>query len=168
MREHLEACPACSAWDHRVRRSLLVARNHLRTIEPSEDFHRRLASRLAAERQNAAWSHGARREPMFRWGSAAVVAAVVMVVGAAAMSLTAAPDAGIATLPTVVSAPPLAEVQPPLPDAQPAFLASMSSGMAILPALMLAEEIPIRRASGDGSGVTLRTAGLTYQNPEQD
>jgi len=84
------------------------------------------------------------------------------------VSLTRVPEAGIATLPTVVSAPTFAEVQPALPDAQPAFLASMSSGMAILPALMLAEEVPIRRANGDGSGVTLRTAGLTYQNPEQD
>ncbi len=144
----------------------MVARNHLRTIEPSAEFSQRLASRIAAERQNAAWP-AARREPLFRWSGVAVVAVAVTVIGAATVSFTRASEASIATLPTVVTAPTLAEVQPTLPDAKPAFLASMSSGMAILPALMLAEEVPMVRASGDGSGVTLRTAGLTYQNPEQ-
>lgn len=83
------------------------------------------------------------------------------------VTLTGTPEASIATLPAVVTAPTLGDVQPALPDAKPAFLASMSSGMAILPALMLAEEMPIRRANGEGSGVTLRTAGLTSPNPEQ-
>ena len=145
----------------------MVARNHLRTIEPSAEFSQRLASRLAAERRNAAWSPVARRESMSRWTGVAVVAVAVTVVGVATMSFTRASEATIATLPAVVTAPTLAEVQPTLPDAKPAFLASMSSGMAILPALMLAEEVPMVRASGDGSGVTLRTAGLTYPNPEQ-
>jgi predicted anti-sigma-YlaC factor YlaD len=167
MQEHLEVCPGCSAWDHRVRRSLMVARNHLRTIEPSQEFSQRLASRLAAERQNAAWSLAPRREPMIRWSGIAVVVVTLTVIGAATVSFTRVPEVGIATLPAVVTAPSLDEVQPALPDAKPAFLASMSSGMAILPALMLAEEVPIRRASSDGSGVTLRTAGLTYPNPEQ-
>lgn len=167
MREHLEVCPACSAWDNRVRRSLLVARNHLRTIEPSEEFSQRLASRLAAERQNAAWANAPRRAPMFKWTSVAVVAVAVSVISAATLSFTRANSVGVATLPTVTTAPTIDQVQPQLPDAKPAFLASMSSGMAILPALMLAEEVPIRRTHGDGSGVTLRTAGLTYPAPEQ-
>lgn len=95
------------------------------------------------------------------------MAVTLTVIGAATVSFTRVPEARIATLPQVVTAPTLDEVQPALPDAKPAFLASMSSGMAILPALMLAEEVLIRRASGDGSGVTLRTAGLTSPNPEQ-
>lgn len=94
-----------------------------------------------------------------------MVAVAVTVVGAATVSFMRASEASIATLPPVVATP--TELQPLLPDAKPAFLASMSSGMAILPALMLAEEVPMVRTSGDGSGVALRTAGLTYPNPDQ-
>lgn len=161
MQGHLEECPACSAWDNRVRRSLLVARNHLRTIEPSEDFSQRLATRLAAERQHAAWA-STRRESAFRWPSVAVAAVAVTVIGAATMSFTHASDATIATLPAVTTSPTLEQLQPRFPDAKPAFLASMSSGMAILPALLLAEEVPMVRASNEGGEVTLRTAGLSY------
>jgi hypothetical protein len=161
MRGHLEDCPACSTWDHRVRRSLLVARNHLRTIEPSEDFGQRLATRLAAERQQAAWANVVRREPVLRWPKVAIAAVVVTVIGAATMSLTHANQSTIATLPVVTTSPTLDQLHPGFPDAKPAFLASMSSGMAILPALLLAEEVPVVRASNEG-GDLLRTAGLSY------
>lgn len=44
---HLLTCDACAAHDTRVRRSLVLVRNHLPEIEPSADFRDRLNARLA-------------------------------------------------------------------------------------------------------------------------
>lgn len=44
---HLLTCDACAAHDTRVRRSLVLVRNHLPEIEPSADFRHRLNARLA-------------------------------------------------------------------------------------------------------------------------
>ncbi|MCC6318137.1 MAG: zf-HC2 domain-containing protein [Gemmatimonadaceae bacterium] len=162
MREHLERCAVCSTWDHRVRRSLMVARSHLHTIEPSADFGERLAQRLAAERRAATW-RPAIPPPMGRWGSVIVVAGVLAVVGATAtMWRSNPPSSRVVRLPAVVMTPPRNAAEASLPYATPAFMASMSTGMAIFPALMLAEEVPLRLSASDDAGTTLRTAGLTY------
>lgn len=47
-----------------------------------------------------------------------------------------------------------------LPSATPAFVASVSTGMAILPALMLSEEVSQVRGSGTGAEAVFRIASL--------
>lgn len=51
---HLLSCDVCAALDARVRRSLVIARNHLPAVEPSTDFRRRLEARLATCRSEPA------------------------------------------------------------------------------------------------------------------
>ncbi|HMS03034.1 MAG TPA: hypothetical protein PKE51_08665 [Gemmatimonadaceae bacterium] len=51
---HLLTCDACAAVDARVRRSLVIARNHLPEVEPSADFRQRLEARLATCRSEPA------------------------------------------------------------------------------------------------------------------
>jgi hypothetical protein len=46
-RQHLLACASCAAHDTRIRRSLMLAHNHLPQLEPSPDFRARLDARLA-------------------------------------------------------------------------------------------------------------------------
>lgn len=49
MRDHVGTCQSCAKFDSQLRRSLFLARQ-ARTIEPSEDFQRKLSARLAEER----------------------------------------------------------------------------------------------------------------------
>jgi hypothetical protein len=59
--QHLLGCEACAAHDMRLRRSLMLAHNHLPELEPSSDFRARLDARLAecaAERRAASHDAG--------------------------------------------------------------------------------------------------------------
>lgn len=167
MHEHRQSCDACAAWDHRIRRSLLVARNHLSTIEPSADFGRRLALRL--ERERVPVVLGA-TGGMFRWSGVAAVLLVVVVVSASALALGGERgSSGLARLPTVVleAGGATASMRTPLPNATPAYLATMSTGMAILPALMLAEEIPPVRMGESPAVVPVRAVSLSSQDQDE-
>jgi anti-sigma factor RsiW len=48
VRQHLTECAACAALDARVRRAVMLVRNHAPEIAPSADFRLRLAARLAS------------------------------------------------------------------------------------------------------------------------
>ncbi|MFP5354640.1 MAG: anti-sigma factor family protein, partial [Gemmatimonadota bacterium] len=54
MERHRLECAACARLDSDIRRSLLLIRNNLPTIQPSAEFSRRLARRLEVERQRNA------------------------------------------------------------------------------------------------------------------
>ena len=168
MHAHLRVCAACAALDLRVRRSLMVVRSHLSNIEPSVDFGSRLSARLELER--ASQRAGLPRAPSFQWGGLAVmgtVLGIVVIVVLAAGVATEAPQVGTRR---VVEGAPLSHdfAQPiSLPNATPAFMASVSTGMAILPALMLAEEVPVRRVSQAESEPAFRGAGTIVPEQEQ-
>ena len=169
MRDHLNVCAGCSAWDYRVRRSLLVAKNHLNAIEPSEAFSRRLTARLDAERAHRLTSTAGAGAPL-RWSALAAVGLVVVVIGASVVALAGSESPGeLARLPAVTTLPDreTTRLRSELPSATPSFVASVSTGMAILPALMLAEEVPIRRVNQQDPRVAVRTTGLTYPTPVQ-
>jgi hypothetical protein len=162
MQAHLNDCAKCAATDLAVRRSLLVVRNHLAPIEPSLDFTERLSARLARERLS---SPAATRllEPT-NWSGVAALCGGVLMIGLLGLALGDARDStGIAQLPAVVFTPTLPGFQTAefVPAATPAFVATVSTGMAILPALLLAEELPVRRAQA-----TVRRAGLTTPVPD--
>lgn len=143
MQLHLSECAACERWDHQVRRSLLLVRNHLSEIEPSESFRDRLEQRLARERLHERAPAG-----MFTLGgrtSVAVLGLSLVTVSLAVVALT-----GDRTAPAVGRLQPVIasggmNFGPPAPrggvDATPAFVSSVSSGMAIIPALMLADDM---------------------------
>ena len=164
MQVHLNDCVKCSAMDLAVRRSLLVVRNHLAPIEPSLDFTERLSARLARERLRSAAS-----TPLIgsaSWGGMVALCGGVLMIGVLSLALSdeRGSTAGIAQLPAVVFTPTLPGLQAAefVRAATPAFVATVSTGMAILPALLLAEELPGRSKAQP----TVRPAGLTAPIPD--
>ncbi len=123
--------------DTRVRRGLLVFRNHAEGIQISTDFSERLRVRLDSERARPPAVVGSAT----RVSAFAIAALAVVVVGlAAGAELTGPFVQGEAKIVRSVPAshPVFVTSQPSAP---PAFVASVSMGMAILPALMLTEEL---------------------------
>lgn len=152
MHRHLQTCSRCSRHDTAVRRGLLIVRN-LPRIEPSPDFMARLNERLE-ELQRV----GVRAEmpPAYRLttGSFAALAAGLALVGymaLEAMSRFSSPAA--LTLPPVVATAPETPVSP---LTNPAYIAGMSTGMPVWPAVMMVEEVPRRLADVELQQAALR------------
>lgn len=158
MREHLNTCGECSRQDASVRRALLVVRN-LPAITPSPDFGRRLKVRLAAEGSAmSSWNTPAFRGPSV--GLLMSVAASVIVVGALMTLVVPGSDGGgsqIPTLPAVVAETPAPSALSAQEEAAPAIVASMSTGMPMWSALLLAEESSVRLARTAFEPVSLTT-----------
>jgi hypothetical protein len=168
MQAHITACARCAQTDLAVRRSLLVVRNHLSPIEPSSDFSERLSARLERERYNLSGT-----SPLFgstSWTGFAAMCGGVIAVGVLAIAMGEPPAAAMGTrLPVVVleATPATPGQYDPMPDATPAFVATVSTGMAILPALLLAEEVPFRTtANTEGEAALVSPAGLTRIVPD--
>lgn len=147
MGRHRVECAACARLDAEIRRSLLLIRNNLPTIEPSADFSAKLARKLELERRRQVAP-----APLFRGPGLSgflSVSAGVVALGVLAVALTDQPRMeSVARLPDVVIRPngvPLGVNAAP-PIAPPAFVASMSTGMAVWPALLLMEEAQSRYA----------------------
>lgn len=161
MARHCSECVACSRLDSDVRRSLLLIRNNLPTIQPSAEFSRRLARRLEAERQRNTIP-----VPLFRGPGVAgflTMSLGVVAIGVLAVGVMERPaDRRIARLEGVVVRPTAAELAPELamPVAPPAFVASVSTGMAVWPALLMMEEAQSRYA-GESGAAPVRT--VNYQ-----
>jgi hypothetical protein len=139
MREHLRQCARCARTDRSVHRALLVARN-LPELRVSEGFADRLRARLQGERvgalPGASWS-----SPLtLRW--TAVSAVLVGVLAISGWQVLIRPDERPSRLPAVIATSPPAD---PFTgdDGASAFVASMSTGIPMWPALMLAEEGPL-------------------------
>lgn len=169
MQLHLAECTECEAWDQRIRRSLFVVRNHLGSVEPSADFRSRLDARLAREKAALAAPpalFGSRRNVPV-WSLAVGVVAI----GATAVALARTPDPArdLARIPQAVVVGPQGSTMSQVSGAtgaQPAFIATMSSGMAILPALMLVDEAPALRAAADEFAATSARAA-SFSPPER-
>jgi hypothetical protein len=155
MERHRTECAACARLDADVRRSLLLIRNNLPTIQPSDDFSSRLARRLEDERLRSLTPPPLFRGPGLR-GFVSMSMGVVAL-GVLSVALTRDPvGTGMARLPGVVirpnGAPTGMNSAPPL--APPAFVASVSTGMAVWPALLMMEEVQMRYADErDGTDV---------------
>jgi putative zinc finger protein len=157
MHKHVQSCSACARQDAMIRRSLLLVRN-LPTAQCSEGFSERLKARLAGETvgQNALDS-----ERPFRGPSTSTfigVACAVLAIGAISIAIAdGSPSFGPADprLPSVVVAPgePSRIVDTIL--TAPAYVASMSTGIPMWPALLLAEEGSLRFASVELKPVSL-------------
>ena len=165
MRTHRAECADCAQHDATIRRALLLFRN-MPTIEPSPDFGRRLNARIRATERSLAWSHAGMRGPSwtsFAWAASGVLAAGYIIVatfgGAARIrgsDLALAPVVVTAHTPsaTIDSAP----VTPARisPMASPAIVASVSMGMPVWPAALLAAQAPRHFATTEFQLASLR------------
>jgi hypothetical protein len=151
MQRHLQACPRCSRHDTTVRRGLLIVRN-LPRIEPSPDFMARLNERLEGLQRTAL----AAELPTYRLtsGSFAALAAGLALIGYVALE-TVHRFASPATLklpPVVATAP-----ETPLsPLTSPAYIAGISTGMPVWPAVMMVEQAPQHLADVELQQASLR------------
>jgi hypothetical protein len=135
MDEHLRACRRCARHDSRVRRALLLARN-IPAIEPSAEFRQRLHNRLIASTLIPERSVAER----MRYGAIAAAAAVLLSVGTFA-GMFAGSDPMI-SMPPVVASVPETFPSPAEPSmlASPAVVATFSTGLALWPAALVADE----------------------------
>ena len=167
MQAHVTACARCAQMDLAVRRSLLVVRNHLSPIEPSSDFSERLSARLERERHSLPGSG-----ELFgstTWTGFAAMCGGVVAIGLLAIAIGEVQGTpGAVRLPAVVleGTPGRLTPESPMPDATPAFVATVSTGMAILPALLLAEEVPIRTTLNTEGETGVTPVGLTRILPD--
>ena len=146
MREHLSSCTRCANKDAEVRRALLVLKN-LPPIEVSEGFQGRLRARLAAETAAPPVRQRRTEAGLVKWAAAAaLLIAVVGVRNWPGRSGDVAPS----RLPAVVASVP-AMADGTMDESAPAYMASMSTGIPMWPALMLAEEGPLRFAATEAS-----------------
>lgn len=153
MERHRAGCQPCAAFDVHVRRGLMVLRS-LPSLHCSEGFNERLRERLRDVRQDLRSDLGAeRRVPGLSWRAAerdhapgmlafAAVAAGVLAITAGAYAVLPV-DRGPVVLPPVVATRP-APVADPLTS--PAIVVSSFAGVPVWPAMLLADEMPMRVA----------------------
>jgi anti-sigma factor RsiW len=148
MLRHVAACPACAAHDTTVRRALLLFRN-LPSIEPSPEFSARLKARLRAERKASRFPVGAIISSAAGVVAAGYLALVVFgTTGSVRADLALAPVIALAIEP---QAAPMTIYAPQ----SPAIVASVSAGLPVWPAAMMAAQAPIH----------LSAATLTADDP---
>jgi anti-sigma factor RsiW len=140
MREHLTECGRCSRRDAEIRRSLFLLKN-LPSVQVSEGFQDRLRARITAEGPAFRDQRSSNFFGTMKWAAAgALVMAVVGVSWADRKTPAVLPT----RLPAVFASVPI--VYEGHDESMPAYVASMSTGIPMWPALMLAEEGPLRFA----------------------
>ena len=141
MRDHLTECAKCASRDSEVRRALMLVKN-LPPITDSENFQDRLRARLAAESTTPVVVPQPRAQAgAVKW---AVAAGLLIVVAGGITSLPSSSVEAPTRLPAVIAMGPEITIGD---DSAPAYVASMSTGIPMWPALMLAEEGPLRFAN---------------------
>ena len=141
MRDHMTECTRCSRRDAEVRRALFLLKN-LPPVQVSDGFQDRLRARITAEGP-AYQSKGPKDLSVMKWS--AVAAMLVAIVG-----VTSWPESGRTEtpirLPAVFASAPV-DLYGDEGEWPQAYVASMSTGIPMWPALMLAEEGPLRFAA---------------------
>ena len=141
MREHLADCARCGRRDAEVRRALFLLKN-LPTVQVSDGFQDKLRARISAEGP----VYQKKRSfpaPSMKWAAAA---GLLVAVGGVA-SWPESQTEEITRLPAVFASAPTNSFGYGVDDeSAPAYVASMSTGIPMWPALMLAEEGPLRFA----------------------
>jgi hypothetical protein len=146
LQRHLTVCSRCSRQDTAVRRSLLLVRN-LPAIEPSPEFMARLNARLQhvdpASRDDVV-SFSVRLSSV---GAVAALAAGLVAVAYMAIETSNyyAPPVGTQSPSAVVSV----SSDPASSMGDAAFVASVSTGMPVWPAVLMLGQAPMRFADLD-------------------
>jgi anti-sigma factor RsiW len=140
MREHVTTCARCSRRDAEIRRSLFLLKN-LPPVEVSDGFQDRLRARITAEGPAYHRAPGSNAGVM-KWVAAAAM--LVVLAGTKGWYDSARFAAAPVRLPAVFASAPVTYEGGD--ESAPAYVASMSTGIPMWPALMLAEEGPLRFA----------------------
>lgn len=146
LRAHLASCGKCTRLDARVRRALLLARN-VPSVDPSPDFLRRLRVRLrfaSIERESASTFAFSRLAAAALIVATFAYGALEYLSGRAAEPLYHPPVVAIASAPS-------APVTTPAFIA-PAIVASLSTGLALWPAALVADEAPVQLVNAGFDG----------------
>ena len=144
MQVHLAECAGCSRYDTTMRRGLMVLRS-LPQVEPSADFQDRLNRRLHQARQADARAESYRGPGV---GSFVATAAGVVAAGFLAAMLfdVGQPARNLRLAPVVAMRP----AEPPVsPSVSPALVASVSMGLPVWPAAMMAEQAQMHFATAE-------------------
>jgi hypothetical protein len=145
VRLHLRMCERCARHDASVRRALLLVRN-LPPIDPPPDLGSRIKQRLQVEGRSGGTASRVRPSRfsigILVWGGAAAAAVAL------ALALNDRDEQFLPQLPPAVAS---VGREVPVHDelVPPAFVASMSTGMPVWPALLLAEEGTLRLAASE-------------------
>jgi hypothetical protein len=152
MQRHIAECGPCARHDASIRRALLVFRN-MPTIECSPGFTERVNERVRSLRS----APQAGPASFFAGGSKLVALAAAGAFAIAGMSFLTRSDAPL-THPPVVAMEPAEEIAPVEESlmASHAMLASVSTGIPIWPAALMAEQAEIQFANS-----AFRLANLT-------
>jgi anti-sigma factor RsiW len=145
VREHLSECARCARRDADVRRALLVLKN-LPPIEVSEEFQDQLRARLSAE-ASAPPARARADGGLMKWAAAAAL--LIAIVGVRTWPEAVSRKTAPTRLPPVFAS--LPATVDGAEESMPAYMASMSTGIPMWPALMLAEEGPLRFAASEVS-----------------
>jgi hypothetical protein len=151
MHRHLRSCVRCARHDLAVRRGLLLVRN-LPPIEPSADFMTKLSGRIA-ELQSVGMEEPVASYRLTTGGFAALAAGLTLFgyVTIEARNRFRTPET--LTLPPVVATAPAA----PTPTMSgTAYMAAISTGMPVWPAVLMADEAPRRMADVELQQASLR------------
>jgi hypothetical protein len=152
MHRHARSCYRCSRHDTAVRRGLLLVHN-LPQIEPSDDFMEKLADRIAA--LDASGDDVEQTSPyQLTTGAFAALAAGLTLFGYVALE-----TAHHFGTPEALVLPPVVATAPALPAPTPtgsAYMAGISTGMPIWPAVMMMDEAPRRMADVELQQASLR------------
>ena len=151
MHRHLRSCGRCARHDLAVRRGLLIVRN-LPPIEPSADFMSKLSERIA-ELQSTGAMEPAAAYRLTTGAFAALAAGLTLFAYATLEAMNHFGAPATLTLPPVVATAP-ASPAPPL--SAPAYMAAISTGMPLWPAVLMADEAPRQMANVELQQAALR------------
>ena len=153
MHRHVATCPRCARHDFAVRRGLLLVRN-IPQIEPSADFMAKLNNRLAELQATAGRFDDLPSPHTLTTGSFAALAAALTLIAyltIAASSRFTAPQT--LTLPPVVATVP---ARPTSSVSPTAYMAAISTGMPVWPAVLMVDEAPRQLADVELQQAALR------------
>ena len=151
MHQHVQSCERCARHDIAVRRGLLLVRN-IPQIEPSPDFMAKLSERLA-QLQTANIDEIPSPYRLTTGSFAALAAALTLIayLTLEANHRFASPQALM--LPPVVATAPVA---PPPTLTPTAYMAAISTGMPVWPAVLMVDEAPRHLADVELQQAALR------------
>jgi hypothetical protein len=150
MQRHILECDACSRHDTMIRRALLVVRNMPR-VDVSAGFSERLHAKIRAL-QASGGRGDAHVHARVGFGTFAAVAAGVMAAGLlsfAVMGHSHSMSRDVVLQPVVASLPADMMNEAPSPIPAQAMVASASTGIALWPAVMVAEQAPLHFAAAE-------------------
>jgi anti-sigma factor RsiW len=156
MREHLTECARCARRDAEVRRALFLLKN-LPAVRVSHGFEDRLRARISAE--GPVFQGQKSPSPGFlKWAAASAL--LLALVGVRSWTSKPGQDLEPTRLPAVFASTPLDAFGYSVGDeSAPEYVASMSTGIPMWPALMLAEEGSLRFAG-------IQAASLDASRPQ--